>query len=73
MVLYLASDEAAWVTGGAFPIDGGMTSFVRRCPMRMVNVTRRGDEVPVSWPRRRNSSRDCSNLWTSTHILSSAA
>jgi NAD(P)-dependent dehydrogenase (short-subunit alcohol dehydrogenase family) len=25
MVLYLASDEAAWVTGGAFPIDGGMT------------------------------------------------
>jgi NAD(P)-dependent dehydrogenase (short-subunit alcohol dehydrogenase family) len=26
MVLYLASDEAAWVTGGTFPIDGGMTS-----------------------------------------------
>jgi NAD(P)-dependent dehydrogenase (short-subunit alcohol dehydrogenase family) len=25
MVLYLASDEAAWVTGGTFPIDGGMT------------------------------------------------
>jgi NAD(P)-dependent dehydrogenase (short-subunit alcohol dehydrogenase family) len=25
MVLYLASDEAAWVTGAAFPIDGGMT------------------------------------------------
>jgi NAD(P)-dependent dehydrogenase (short-subunit alcohol dehydrogenase family) len=24
MVLYLASDEAAWVTGGMFPIDGGM-------------------------------------------------
>ena len=25
MVLYLASDEATWVTGGTFPIDGGMT------------------------------------------------
>jgi NAD(P)-dependent dehydrogenase (short-subunit alcohol dehydrogenase family) len=25
MVLYLASDEAVWVTGGTFPIDGGMT------------------------------------------------
>ena len=25
MVLYLASDEAAWVTGGTFAIDGGMT------------------------------------------------
>lgn len=25
MVLYLASDEAAWVTGGTFPIDGGIT------------------------------------------------
>ena len=25
MVLYLASDEAAWVTGGTFPVDGGMT------------------------------------------------
>jgi len=25
MVLYLASDEAAWVTGGSFAIDGGMT------------------------------------------------
>ena len=25
MVLYLASDAAAWVTGGTFPIDGGMT------------------------------------------------
>ena len=25
MVLYLASDEAAWITGGTFPIDGGMT------------------------------------------------
>lgn len=25
MVLYLASDEAAWVTGGSFTIDGGMT------------------------------------------------
>lgn len=25
MVLYLASDEAAWVTGGTYTIDGGMT------------------------------------------------
>ncbi|MBH0187841.1 MAG: SDR family oxidoreductase [Nitrospira sp.] len=25
MVLYLASDEAKWVTGGTFTIDGGMT------------------------------------------------
>ncbi len=25
MVLYLASDESAWVTGGTFRIDGGMT------------------------------------------------
>lgn len=25
LILYLASDEAAWVTGGTFPIDGGMT------------------------------------------------
>lgn len=27
MVLYLASDEAAWVTGGTFAIDGGMTVY----------------------------------------------
>lgn len=27
MVLYLASDETAWVTGGTFPIDGGMTVY----------------------------------------------
>lgn len=27
MVLYLASDEAAWVTGGSFTIDGGMTAW----------------------------------------------
>lgn len=25
MVLYLVSDEAAWVTGGTFPVDGGLT------------------------------------------------
>ncbi len=27
MILYLASDEAAWVTGATFPIDGGMTVY----------------------------------------------
>jgi NAD(P)-dependent dehydrogenase (short-subunit alcohol dehydrogenase family) len=27
MVLYLASDEAIWVTGGTFTIDGGMTIY----------------------------------------------
>ena len=27
MVLYLASDEARWVTGGTFAIDGGMTVY----------------------------------------------
>jgi NAD(P)-dependent dehydrogenase (short-subunit alcohol dehydrogenase family) len=27
MVLYLSSDEAAWVTGATFPIDGGMTVY----------------------------------------------
>lgn len=27
MVLYLASDEATWVTGGTFAIDGGMTVY----------------------------------------------
>jgi len=27
MVLYLASDEAVWVTGATFPIDGGMTAY----------------------------------------------
>ena len=26
VALYLASDDAAWVTGGMFPIDGGMTT-----------------------------------------------
>jgi NAD(P)-dependent dehydrogenase (short-subunit alcohol dehydrogenase family) len=27
MVLYLASDEASWVTGGSFTIDGGKTAW----------------------------------------------
>jgi len=26
LILYLASDESAWVTGSIFPIDGGMTA-----------------------------------------------
>ncbi len=27
MALYLASDEASWITGATFPIDGGMTVY----------------------------------------------
>jgi len=27
MILYLASDESAWVTGATFRIDGGMTVY----------------------------------------------
>lgn len=27
LVLYLASDEAAWITGGTYMIDGGMTAW----------------------------------------------
>jgi NAD(P)-dependent dehydrogenase (short-subunit alcohol dehydrogenase family) len=27
MLLYLASDEATWVTGATFRIDGGMTVY----------------------------------------------
>jgi len=26
MVLYLASDDASWVTGSSFTIDGGLTA-----------------------------------------------
>jgi NAD(P)-dependent dehydrogenase (short-subunit alcohol dehydrogenase family) len=27
MALYLASEESAWVTGAAFPLDGGLTAY----------------------------------------------
>lgn len=27
MALYLASDEASWVTGASFPLDGGVTAY----------------------------------------------
>jgi NAD(P)-dependent dehydrogenase (short-subunit alcohol dehydrogenase family) len=27
MAVYLASDEASWVTGAAFPLDGGLTAY----------------------------------------------
>jgi len=26
-VVFLASDEAAWITGAAFPVDGGYTAI----------------------------------------------
>ena len=38
MVLYLASDEAGWVTGGTFTIDGGMTISKDERPMD-INAT----------------------------------
>jgi NAD(P)-dependent dehydrogenase (short-subunit alcohol dehydrogenase family) len=28
LALYLCSDEAGFVTGGAYPIDGGTTSMI---------------------------------------------
>ena len=46
--------------------------LVSRRPMRMVKVTAAAMGA-CQLVRRRNSSRDFSNLWTSTHILSSAA
>jgi NAD(P)-dependent dehydrogenase (short-subunit alcohol dehydrogenase family) len=27
MALFLASNESAWVTGAAFPLDGGLTAY----------------------------------------------
>jgi NAD(P)-dependent dehydrogenase (short-subunit alcohol dehydrogenase family) len=27
MAVYLASDEASWITGAAFPLDGGLTAY----------------------------------------------
>jgi len=27
MAVYLASDEASWLTGVSFPLDGGLTAY----------------------------------------------
>jgi NAD(P)-dependent dehydrogenase (short-subunit alcohol dehydrogenase family) len=27
MAVYLASEEASWVTGVSFPLDGGLTAY----------------------------------------------
>jgi NAD(P)-dependent dehydrogenase (short-subunit alcohol dehydrogenase family) len=27
MAVYLASDEASWITGASFPLDGGLTAY----------------------------------------------
>jgi NAD(P)-dependent dehydrogenase (short-subunit alcohol dehydrogenase family) len=27
MAVYLASDDASWVTGTSFPLDGGLTAY----------------------------------------------
>jgi NAD(P)-dependent dehydrogenase (short-subunit alcohol dehydrogenase family) len=27
MAVYLASEEASWITGALFPLDGGLTAY----------------------------------------------
>lgn len=39
-VLFLASDEAAWITGAVLPVDGGLTSGNRQMMQEIVRVPR---------------------------------
>jgi len=27
MAVYLASEDASWITGASFPLDGGLTAY----------------------------------------------